>query len=124
MKSQYHFIPFSSPKEQHKYPTAINECIDLCFKIFSEEITGKININAMDRFYLFDDSAGGSIISGQILVYPITQKVGDTPSYAKYKNGFILNARMIEWFISHYINIKDKANIACNIICDFLNKND
>jgi len=60
------------------------------------------------------DSAGGNLaalvaldqgeaLRAQLLVYPATDLTRSAPSHVENGEGYLLTARMMEWFVSHYL---------------------
>jgi acetyl esterase len=47
-------------------------------------------------------SAGGPQLGFQLLMFPVTQIGGDTPSLHDFAEGYFLEARTLEWFYNHY----------------------
>ena len=105
---------------EHVFPSAVNECLQVCHLILSEGVSQKLNIKNTDKFIFCGDSAGGGLaavmtheliekhrnILAQILVYPVTLPVGATPSYEQYKEGFFLTKHMMVWFMDAYVDKK------------------
>jgi acetyl esterase len=47
--------------------------------------------------------SGGSDIAGQLLYYPVTDAVLDTPSYLENAEGYFLTRGLMRWFWDHYV---------------------
>lgn len=46
---------------------------------------------------------GGPFLRHQLLVYPVTNRAFDTPSYLENGEGYLLTRAMMEWFWGHYL---------------------
>ncbi|BBH53396.1 alpha/beta hydrolase [Fluviispira sanaruensis] len=107
---------------EHKFPYALNQCVELCKEILTNGIQNKIS--AQSEFYFLGDSAGGNLaanmshllgdtytnIAGQILIYPVLCPVGTTFSYHKFSNGFSLETEHMNIFMSYYLNSAEEKN--------------
>jgi acetyl esterase len=47
--------------------------------------------------------AGGPPLAGQLLYYPVTDAVLDTPSYVENAEGYFLTRALMGWFWNHYV---------------------
>jgi acetyl esterase len=47
--------------------------------------------------------AGGPPLAGQLLYYPVTDAVLDTPSYTENAEGYFLTRDLMRWFWNHYV---------------------
>jgi acetyl esterase len=47
--------------------------------------------------------AGRADVAFQVLIYPVSQQGADTPSRAKYAEGYFLTREGIDWFQKHYL---------------------
>jgi acetyl esterase len=108
---------------EHKFPTAPEDCY---------AATQWVAANAThfngdpSRLALGGDSAGGNLaavvaqmtrdrggvpVLFQLLIYPMTNFIADTPSLKENAEGYLMTARDIEWFLKHYLNSEeDKQN--------------
>jgi acetyl esterase len=68
-----------------------------------------------DRTAVGGDSAGANLAAVvchsapvplvfQLLVYPVTDVRGDTPSYRENAEGYFLTAESMSWFVGHYLS--------------------
>jgi acetyl esterase len=46
---------------------------------------------------------GAPLIRHQLLIYPVTQSVGSTPSREKFAEGYFLTKESMDWFDGHYL---------------------
>jgi acetyl esterase len=53
--------------------------------------------------------AGGPAIALQVLIYPVTDVMRETRSYADFADGYMLTRESMRWFIAHYLTSKDDA---------------
>jgi acetyl esterase len=53
--------------------------------------------------------AGGPAIALQVLIYPVTDVMRETRSYADFAEGYMLTRDSMRWFIAHYLTSKDDA---------------
>jgi acetyl esterase len=47
--------------------------------------------------------AGGPRLAGQLLYYPVTDALLDTPSYMENAEGYFLTRNLMRWFWNHYV---------------------
>jgi acetyl esterase len=77
------------------------------------------------RLCVAGDSAGGNLaaavslmardqdgptISHQLLIYPVTERNFDTPSYTENGDGYYLTRDMMQWFWDHYLANDEQAS--------------
>jgi acetyl esterase len=53
--------------------------------------------------------AGGPAIKLQVLIYPVTDVMRETRSYADFAEGYMLTRDSMRWFIAHYLSSRDAA---------------
>jgi acetyl esterase len=53
--------------------------------------------------------AGGPAIRQQVLIYPVTDVMRETRSYADFAEGYMLTRDSMRWFIAHYLRSRDDA---------------
>jgi acetyl esterase len=54
--------------------------------------------------------AGGPAIALQVLIYPVTDVMRETRTYADFADGYMLTRDSMRWFIAHYLRSKDDAS--------------
>jgi acetyl esterase len=58
--------------------------------------------------------AGGPRLAGQLLYYPVTDAVLDTPSYIANAEGYFLTRDLMRWFWNHYVaDAAQRVDIRC-----------
>lgn len=101
---------------EFKFPIPLHDCYDA----FLWTVENAKNVNGKkNQIIVAGDSAGGNLataitimnrdlegptISGQILLYPVTDLTFTTPSYEEFAVGFGLLKKDMEWFASYYLN--------------------
>jgi acetyl esterase len=53
--------------------------------------------------------AGGPALKLQVLIYPVTDVMRETRSYADFSDGYLLTRDSMRWFIAHYLPSSDEA---------------
>jgi acetyl esterase len=53
--------------------------------------------------------AGGPAIRQQVLIYPVTDVMRETRSYADFAEGYMLTRDSMRWFIAHYLRSREDA---------------
>jgi len=53
--------------------------------------------------------AGGPAIALQVLIYPVTDVMRESRTYADFGDGYMLTRDSMRWFIAHYLRSKDDA---------------
>lgn len=53
--------------------------------------------------------AGGPALRLQVLIYPVTDVMRETRTYADFADGYMLTRDSMRWFIAHYLTSKDDA---------------
>jgi acetyl esterase len=109
---------------EHKFPAAPEDCYAATRWV--AEHADELGIDPA-RIAVSGDSAGGNLaiatalmardrggphLAFQLLVYPVSDYVFDTPSYKTYAEGFgILTAKGMDWFRGHYLrNEADRSD--------------
>jgi acetyl esterase len=105
---RYRLAPF------FKYPVALEECYDVL--MWAVQHASELGINSA-RITVMGDSAGGnlaaalclmsrdrgqSLISQQVLIYPVLSGLLDQPSVDRYANGPLLTKEMMTSFVQYY----------------------
>ena len=99
-----------------KFPAAPEDCYAaLCWGTAHSE---RLDIDA-GRIAVAGDSAGGNLaavaalmsrdrggptLRSQVLIYPVTSQLADTPSYQENGEGYFLTQSGMEYCINHYLN--------------------
>ena len=90
---------------EHRYPAAFDDCLAVS-RAVATSIGGKVVVAG--------DSAGGnlaaavaladpSVVSAQVLVYPVTDTTAESESYQLYAVGHFLTRETMRWFVRHYL---------------------
>ncbi|WP_424928178.1 alpha/beta hydrolase [Amaricoccus tamworthensis] len=98
------------------YPAAVDDCFDATRWVADNAETLRVD---PDRIAIAGDSAGGNLaavvallardagapkIGAQILVYPVIDYRGGTPSYDRYGKGYgVLETESVVWFMERYL---------------------
>lgn len=100
---------------EHPFPAAVEDCFDAT-RWASENATA-LRIDPA-KIAVCGDSAGGNLaavvalmardasipIAAQVLVYPVIDYRGGTPSYDRYGKGYgVLEADTVSWFMDRYL---------------------
>ncbi len=100
---------------EHRFPAAVEDAVAAYRWAFSHGD----EVGADRRIAVGGDSAGGLLSAAithemrrtqgpqpvfQLLVYPWLVALADTPSYATYGDSYPLSRKLMEWFVSHYLN--------------------
>ncbi|MCS7144605.1 MAG: alpha/beta hydrolase [Archaeoglobaceae archaeon] len=106
---------------EHKFPSAVIDAYDALKWVW--ENGEKIEVDT-ERIFVGGDSAGGNLatvasiiardngenfIKGQILVYPVVDLYGITPSRIEFSNIGILLEEIMLWFSEQYLRSKEDA---------------
>jgi acetyl esterase len=54
--------------------------------------------------------AGGPAIRQQVLIYPVTDVMRETRSYADFADGYMFTRDSMRWFVAHYLRSRDDAS--------------
>ncbi|MBX9701819.1 MAG: alpha/beta hydrolase [Acetobacteraceae bacterium] len=99
---------------EHRFPAAVDDCIAALRFVHANAATLRID---PARIAVGGDSAGGNLsavlaIMGrdgtvpnpcyQLLLYPTVDLLGRWPAHQRFKEGLILTAPTMDWFIDHY----------------------
>ena len=100
---------------EHKFPAGIEDAYSAT--CWTAEHADRLGIDRQ-RIAVGGDSAGGNLaavvslmardrqgprLALQVLLYPITDRDLDTPSYLKYADGYLLTRDGMAWFWNHYL---------------------
>jgi len=101
---------------EHPFPAAPQDCWAATAWIAAH--AGELGGDA-SRVVVAGDSAGGNLaavvalmardrgsprLAAQVLIYPVTDLLGDTPSRQRNAEGYLLTREMIDWFHSQYLS--------------------
>jgi acetyl esterase len=107
---------------EHKFPTAVDDAWAATRWIVAH--AGELGLDA-SRLAVGGDSAGGNLaavvalmardaggpaIRLQVLIYPVTDVMRETRTYADFADGYMLTRDSMRWFIAHYLRSKDDAS--------------
>jgi acetyl esterase/lipase len=100
---------------EHKFPAAADDAWAATGWIVAH--AAELGLDA-DRVAVGGDSAGGNLaavvalmardaggpaIRQQVLIYPVTDVMRETRSYADFAEGYMLTRDSMRWFIAHYL---------------------
>jgi acetyl esterase len=99
---------------EHKFPTAVDDAWDVVQWLAQHGADHKMDTT---RIAVGGDSAGGTLaavcaisardaglkLALQLLFYPGTSALGDTPSHHTFAKGFVLEAPHLDYFFNNYI---------------------
>lgn len=99
---------------EHKFPAAVEDCFAVTAWVAAN--ADELGVDG-DRIAVGGDSAGGNLaavvallarergprLAFQLLVYPVTDYLPDTPSMREAEDPFLFNRRSIEWYWGHYL---------------------
>ena len=109
---------------EHPFPAALDDC--LAATRWVAEHGRKLGLDS-GRLAIGGASAGGNLaalvslrarddggpkLTSQLLVYPVTDHLADTPSMRECTDRYFLNARSMEWFWSLYLRDRSDAEAA------------
>ncbi|HJL05109.1 MAG TPA: alpha/beta hydrolase [Polyangiaceae bacterium LLY-WYZ-15_(1-7)] len=102
---------------EHPFPAAIEDCEAAARWVLEEGPT--LGVDAA-RVALAGDSAGGNLavnvgqrVDGlrfQLLIYPSSDVLADTPSKRRCREGFGLDQSTVDWFVAQYAQDHDVAD--------------
>jgi len=106
---------------EHRFPTAVDDAW-AAMRWLADQ-AGTLGLDGT-RLAVGGDSAGGTLaavcalhardiglkLALQVLITPGTTAYADTPSHREFAEGFLLDARGIEWFFGHYIDRADRGD--------------
>jgi acetyl esterase len=105
---------------EHKFPAAVDDAYAAVAFVAAK--AGELGVDA-GRIAVGGDSAGGALaavvtqiardkggprLAFQLLLFPVTQIGGETPSLQHFAEGYFLEQRTLDWFFGHYLG--DAAN--------------
>lgn len=99
---------------EHRFPTAVNDAFDALSWLHLHALEYGVD---PARLAVGGDSAGGTLatvcavlardagltLALQLLIYPGTTGYQQTPSHARFANGFMLSGKTIQWFFNQYV---------------------
>jgi acetyl esterase len=106
---------------EHKFPAASNDAWDALAWLAAH--AADLGADPA-RLAVGGDSAGGTLaavnailardarlpLALQLLIYPGTAAHADTASHARYAQGPVLDARLIDWFFNHYVSRTERED--------------
>jgi acetyl esterase len=104
---------------EHRFPAAVQDCYAAARWVgrHAEEIggdDGKIAVggdsaggNLAAVVALMARDNGGPALAYQLLVYPNTDFLSDTPSLAENVDPYLFNKASVEWYRGHYLAVPD-----------------
>ena len=106
---------------EHKFPAAVDDAWAATRWVVAH--AGELAVDA-SRLAVGGDSAGGNLaavvallardkgapaIAVQVLIYPVTDLVGETRSYRDFAEEYLLTREGMRWFIAHYLTAEAEA---------------
>jgi acetyl esterase len=106
---------------EYKFPTGMNDCIDLYLWLKSNSDVFNINTS---KIAIAGDSAGGNIVAAavnklrdlgkplpsmQVLIYPALDLSCSSKSYEEFKTGYSLTKENVKYYIETYLNGNDNV---------------
>jgi acetyl esterase len=106
---------------EHRFPAAFDDAFDALVWLHRHAAT--LGLDAA-RLAVGGDSAGGTLAAAtallareagiplclQLLITPGTTAHADTPSHARYGEGYLLNAHTIAWFFDQFITWEERLD--------------
>jgi len=107
---------------EHPFPSAVDDAYAAL--TFVEKNAAELGIDA-NRLAVGGDSAGGALsaamtqmardtggpaIAFQLLLFPVTQVNANTPSVAKYAEGYMLEREVLDWWYKCYLGPSGDAS--------------
>jgi acetyl esterase len=107
---------------EHKFPAAPEDCYAATRCAY--DIGKHFNVDP-NRIAVGGDSAGGNLaavvaqmardrrcprIVFQLLMYPVTDAVNETPSQREFKDEFTISKADVDWSYGHYLSDTDRMN--------------
>ncbi|MEN8114518.1 MAG: alpha/beta hydrolase [Actinomycetota bacterium] len=103
---------------EHRFPAALEDAWSAT--LWVADHVDELGIDP-ERLSVVGESAGGNLaavvarrardnglrLTSQVLVYPVTDSVIDTPSYVRNAVGFNLTKADMQWFMGHYAKTAD-----------------
>ncbi|AFZ73630.1 alpha/beta hydrolase [Natronobacterium gregoryi] len=112
------------PAPEHPFPAGLEDCYAALE--WAGENAAELDADP-DRIVLAGDSAGGNLATAtallardrdgprpayQVLLYPSTGDVTETPAYEENAEGYVLTKDEIDWFVDHYLEDEiDRGNV-------------
>lgn len=109
---------------EHKFPAAPQDCLRATDWALAHADELEVDI---DRFVLVGESSGGNLSAVvaqqlrdaggaqpalQVMIYPMLDAATDSPSYARFAEGFFFTRAKSRYFIDHYLRgPEDAANV-------------
>ncbi|PXW98017.1 acetyl esterase [Sphaerotilus hippei] len=107
---------------EHRFPAAVDDSWAALHWLAGEG-AARLGLDGA-RLAVGGDSAGGTLaavaalhardvglpLALQVLITPGTTAHADTPSHARYAEGFLLESEAIRWFFDHYIDREQRGD--------------
>ncbi len=105
---------------EHPAPAALKDIS--CVISARSSLTKRAGVNTR-KWAMMGDSAGGNLVAAsllerrpedqpdqQTLIYPVTDLSRNSPSRMKFSEGYLLDAKMMDWFSRHYLGDGNAAD--------------
>jgi acetyl esterase len=106
---------------EHRFPAAVDDCWQALQWLQAHAMS--LGLDA-DRLAVGGDSAGGTLaavaalmardaglpLALQVLITPGTSAYADTESHERFAQGYLIDALLIDWFFSHYIDAAQRGD--------------
>jgi len=107
---------------EHRFPAAAEDCY--AATVWTAQHANSLGIDPQ-RIVVAGDSAGGnlaavvslmdrdretSVVAYQVLIYPITDRNFDLPSYHENGDGYFLTTERMVWFWNRYLSDESEAS--------------
>jgi acetyl esterase len=105
---------------EYKFPLPFEDCVKSIHYLYEQRATLKINFN---KTAIWGESSGANfaaalshylkekkenLIKKQILFYPVLDRYHSYPSKKAFKEGYLMDETLTNWFFSHYLNHTDQ----------------
>ncbi len=108
---------------EHRFPTAVDDAFAALRALATRDAGARLGLDTT-RLAVGGDSAGGTLaavcalqardaglpLALQVLVTPGTIAHADTPSHARFAEGFLLQKETVAWFFDNYIDVADRTD--------------
>lgn len=108
---------------EHRFPVAVDDSFAALRALATRDAGARLGLDTT-RLAIGGDSAGGTLsavcalqardvgltLALQVLVTPGTIAHADTPSHARFAEGFLLQRETVAWFFDNYIDEADRED--------------